>query len=286
MSIFYALRRILAKHFGFHMLIPLFFGAVAEVLSAAFGGRAIGQALTSLGVPVLGIVITYLVVMVLIIKREASAPYELANFTKVEEQLEDATSYFALCAIPMRDWFEPGAFKYFALLLWKKEQCKDFRYERVIIFPNPKQKREVEETTLDRYHAEALAKAHHMLDIPMGWLGPNDMREIRDGMREIVQVLPWDKRVLLERVPALLRWLPERVVKGFEWPLELDFAVVEQPNGPVVIIVPFRKLEVMVLRGSDTNPFVSLAKAIRNKVFDSRDRVRLGHDFPRLLGIG
>lgn len=286
MNIWIALRRIVAKHFLYHMVIPLAVGALAEVFLASRGPDRTLQAATAdllrfqLVLPVLAVICTYLIVMLLIITRETTTPFEIASFTKVEQQLQHATSYFALCAIPMREWFEPGAFKYFSLLLSKKQACDaTFRYDRVIIVAESGQKRDAEATILDRYHAEALATAHRMLGIPMGWLRPTELRHIMRALKP-------EQRIVVQRMPKALRLLPATLVSRFPWPVQLDFAIVERPGGKVVIIVPFKKAEAMVLDGNDAAPYEALAEAVKGKVYEQDLKtVRLDHDFPRLLGI-
>lgn len=286
MNIWTALRRILAKHFLYHMVIPLAFGVMADVFLAS-PIAALAEWLhiqyvipvARYVVPVLAVMGTYLIVMLLIITRETATPFEIANFTTVEQLIKNATSYFAVCAIPMREWFEPGAFKYFALLLSEKHsRGVAFRYDRVIIFSNSGQRRDAEATILDRYHAEALAMAHRKLDIPMGWLGPKNIRKI-------VRDLQPEQRIVLQGIPASFRWLPGSLSQ-FLWPVEFDFALIDRPQGKAVIIVPFKKSVAVVLEGNDVAPYESLSEAIKAKVYEEDGKtIRFDRDFPRLLGI-
>jgi hypothetical protein len=276
-----ALRRILGKHFVYHMAIPLAVGVLAEAIVIRAGGKTwtfvLGDLFTAQhAVPVIAIILAYWIVMVLIITVEGSTPFESSNYTKVEQQLQHATSYFALCDIPMREWFEPGAFKYFSLLAsWQKASGGTFKYERVIVFTTDTQKRNAEATVLDRYHAEALATAHRRLGIPMGWLGPGELRAI------LSKSTPADQMLFL-RIPPAWRRLPARWRR---WPVTLDYAVIDRPSGKAVIIVPFKKREAAVLEGDEAAPYIRLAETIRGKVFEQDGTLRLDHDFPRLIGI-
>jgi len=290
MIIWYALRRIFAKHFLFHMTIPLLGGAVTELYlvprlvspGSASGPTTILELLTwEHLIPVIGIVASYLIVMLFLVTKEVSIPFETANFTRVAQQLRDATSYFALCDIPMREWFEPGAFKYFSLLQSKKESAPGgFRYERVIVFKHARNKSDAEATVLDRFHADALATSHRRLGIPMGWLGPNEFREILGTVEK-------QHRLKFRKVPRLLRWIPDGVLRSLPLPAELDFAVIDRAIGKAVIIVPFKKSETVVLEGDDAKPYLDVAERIKAKVYEADGiTIRLDHDFPGLLGIG
>jgi hypothetical protein len=300
MNIWATLRRILAKHFAYHMAIPLFVGAAVEVLRLMYTRGAFSVSLAGFFtpghiipafsdafaglltlehiLPVLAVIIAYLLV---IITNEADTPFEIANFTRVEQALLRATSYFALCDIPMREWFEPGAFKYFSLLLSKRQSCGGaFRYDRVIVFTTPARKRDAEATVLDRYHAEALATAHRRLKIPMGWVGANELQDIL-----LHDVAP-EHRMLFRHVPARWRWAPAFVLQRCSWPVQLDFAIIDRPEGKAVIIVPFKKADATVLEGDAIVPYETLAASIRAKVYEpDGKKVRLDHDFPRLLGV-
>jgi hypothetical protein len=280
MIIWMALRKIFAKHFLYHMAIPLIGGALTELYVVPYLGLTPPIGLTDLFtakhlVPVVGVVTSYLVVMFFIVTKEVSVPFETANFRRVEQALRDATSYFALCDIPMREWFEPGAFKYYSLLQSKKEADPHrFRYERVIVFKREADRRYAEETVLDRYHADALATSHRKFQIPMGWLPPTEFREILNRV-------PKEHRLLFRRIPAVLRVLPPWIMRRLPLPAQLDFAVIERPSGKAVIIVPFKKSPTVVLQGDDATPYVAFADAIRAKVYQEDGTIRLDHDFAR-----
>ncbi|HEV7239011.1 MAG TPA: hypothetical protein VGQ36_07185 [Thermoanaerobaculia bacterium] len=285
MSIWTALRRIFAEHFLYHMAIPLFIGALVEVYRVTtIEERTVHVAVEGLLnlahiVPIAVVVVTYFVVMLFIVTHDTAPPFETANYSIVDQQLQHATRYFAFCGIPFREWFGPGPFKYFALLAAKKHHCTtSFRYDRVIVFATNRQKLNAESTILDRYHAESLATAHKELDIPMGWLGPKELRQAAHSCKK-------PERLKLQRIPRALSWLPVRLLSMRLWPLQLDFAVIEHEGSTkrIVLIVPFKKAETIVLKDDDASPYLTLADAIEQIVFE-KGKVRKDHNFLALLG--
>src|SRR5262245_24210815 len=106
----------LKKHLLYHLIIPLIGGISVEyvdhrfvseesAIAALFGGIFWFRTL----VLILGVAISWVLVMLLLINHETKRRITRRNLMKLEKRLNSATSYFGVSIIPLEDWFEPGS---------------------------------------------------------------------------------------------------------------------------------------------------------------------------------
>ncbi len=281
------LRRIFAKHILYHMAIPLVVGALFEfVYTKMSKSISFGQAVSEMTasqhiVPVLGVLVAYLVVMYFILSRETeSVPYNPYNIGAVDDHLSEATGYFAVNQVHLRDWLTPGGFRYYSLLLRKKrrveEAGKAFQYQRVMIFASEREYNDALTQALDRPHAWALAQSHRDFRIPLSYIKPEEFRTLLDA-------IPQDDRAAFLKPQAWPKWLIKLIgYRRCTWMFHFDFALIERPGGDIVLLAPTGKENVRIVRDQRVKVYEQLIDKIKD-IVHSEGRVRGDHEFRKLL---
>lgn len=185
-SIFKTIMKLMSRQLVLHLLIPLIGGVGFEILVswliAMYRGLPfhLSEHLLSPQVAILygGILITYLAIAALYVHREAKEPWEQSETKKLDRTLEHATSFFATCTIPLKDWFEPHMQQYFSQIVKRQLAYKDFKQERVLLFFHENQLADAKVQYLDGLYAKPLAAIHQNYGIDLGYLRPDEVEPI------------------------------------------------------------------------------------------------------------
>jgi hypothetical protein len=269
-------RRIVIQH----ILYPLLFGVVADVLSMRYITRT---APTWKEVPshlfavdhvafIVGIVATYICIMYLQVKRETGLTYNVKNLLTVKEKLDGAKSYFALSPISMRQWFNPPALSYFSLLLSEQHPApgaqnepalgRRFDYVRTAVFSSNRKYSLATTPYLDRDFSFAFAWVHDDFGIPLAFVTTEELCALLDVMeplerRELISLPRFLRRIRWRwieedlRPPFLPRLIPNLRAKWAQSfllsHLNLDFALIDYGDRKVVLRAPTGKENVSVI---------------------------------------
>lgn len=229
------IRKIFARHLALHFIVPIIVGLIVESLIAwkrcTTNCKPWLDYLFTLerGVLIGVAFVIYLVVMFLILRDETKKGMRRLGLGVLEEALQDATSYFSVATIKLREWFEPSTQVYLATLMRRKLEAPDFRHDRVLLFFTKGQFKDLNSQYLDGYFAKAFIETHKMSGIGLGYLEPSQVSKILKDLsieeRKAVGYYParWPNGLL--KVVSL-HWLRKRKRSR-----RLAFAFVEQGPG-------------------------------------------------------
>ncbi len=287
------LRRISGRHLKYHMLYPLAIGALLEFAfifwsqPVWWSWDAVWKTLLEMGrlqhiVPVLGVVLTYLVLLYRFVIKATVIPYNPMNLSTVRDYLREATGYFALSPIRLKDWFKPNSVRYFSMLLENKtraeQENRNFDYQRVVVFARDRDYHDALTQVLDRPYSWALSRFHGDFEIPLAYIKQHELASVLD------RVEPKGRPTLL----GSTAW-PQWMIKRFNlhrrkpWIFHLDFALIYSPNGNIVIVAPIQKEDAIVINDDRVRIYEQLVDEIRKATHDKQGRVRHDHDFVELI---
>jgi hypothetical protein len=262
------LRKILGKHAWLHLIIPLLVGLLFHSLVSHYReGRGWETLLKDLmsfqtAVFVVGLFVTYLLIMYHLIKKETSMKIRGTDLALLDGTLAQAHSYFATSTIGMEEWFDPISQVFLACIVKRKLQQQAFRDERVLLFSRRGEIEELNMPYLDGYYARRVAELHIHWGTPLGFLG---RRDIFGALSE----LSFEERKKLGCYPGWLAWCPDRLLRSIplNWVRvrmpELDFALVENQDGnKSVLLVSKRGEDVRVFRVTKTDVVSAYAKFV------------------------
>lgn len=177
------LRRILRRHVTHHLLIPLIVGLAVDILIAySFTHHLqhwneLKKYLLSVERAGLigGIFVAYFLVMYFVVKEETSISIDPRDREVLRENLEDATSFFALNTIAVREWFGPAAQEYLSEIEKYHKKAGGFRHERVLLFFRRKDYADLVTPYLDYHYAHALVQMHKNYGITLAFLERKDI---------------------------------------------------------------------------------------------------------------
>src|SRR5690349_4872328 len=104
----------LKKHSIYHLIIPLAGGIIVDIIIKLLFGddnkiiKLIGPFNYHLLSLILGVWISWLIVMVILINQESKKRVDERTLATLEDTLNDATSYHGVSVIPLTEWFEPA----------------------------------------------------------------------------------------------------------------------------------------------------------------------------------
>ncbi len=201
---FRVIRKIFQRHIKYHLIFPLIVGLGIEYATHRLIETQKGLFWTWLSIlaPVLGIVLTYLAVMFFIFRGETEMGLRRIGSNKLENALREATGFFGIGAIELREWFEPSPQVYLATILKRKIENPNFIYNRVFIFSEVAF-RDLDSQYLNSYYAKALIEQHIAHGIGLAYLGPDELTGVM-------------KHFNLDEVCAIgyyPRWLPRKLLK-------------------------------------------------------------------------
>ena len=183
------IRRIARTEVLYHLLIPLALGFVGEAAFAyAFGiatdWATLRRYLISVerGGFVLGALLAYSVIMYLVIRRTTNVGMRRLGLAVLEDALKDATSYFALGTVRLKEWFDPSMQAYLATINKHAASCANFRHDRVLLFFSKSDIKDLGSDYLDGYYAKSLIELHKQYGIHLGFLERNEIFALLDEL--------------------------------------------------------------------------------------------------------
>jgi hypothetical protein len=279
---FRVIRKIIQRHFKYHLLIPLIVGLLVEYGSEFLEKRYHGIFSSVLPfAPILGVVGAYLAVTYIAFVHDTRIGIERITSLKLERALVEATGFFGLGAIGLREWFEPSPQVYLGTILNRKIKNPAFIYNRVLIFSGSAYK-DLNSQYLDGYYAKSLIEIHKAHEIGLGYLKPGEIDKIMANNFDLAEG---------KAIGYYPHWLPEWLRKATpgSWRRignrKLALAVVEY--GDKNRFMPFSKHGVVVDVGDTPdsitdearkNAYEKLIKKIKDKVFDGA-KIEAEHDF-------
>jgi hypothetical protein len=293
--IFRILRKILQRHSKLHLVIPMVAALGLDYLTATytlhrflsweeFWLRALAAGLT--------VLVTYLVIMYFLIKKETSIRVSGIDLEILRRSLRNATGLFATSTIPFIEWFDPVSQVYFSIIVGQQIVNRSFRHSRVFLFFGQGEIRNLDSMYLDGYYSKCLAEIHQNYEMKPAFLRPGEIAGL------LAQVSPEDAAVFGRRrtwFPYWLRLPPRRgsksVVLAPHWWYSrnaFDFALIELPTRKCVLRVSKPGQEVRIERIDDTNKVAAyerLVMAINGIVYDagtSPPELRPENDFSNL----
>lgn len=278
---FRVIRKIIQRHFKYHLLIPLIVGLVVEYGSELLEQRYHGVFSSLLPfAPVVGIVGAYLAVTYIIFIHDTRIGIERITSLKLERALKDATGFFGVGAIGLREWFEPSPQVYLATIMKRKIDNPAFIYNRVLIFSESAFK-DLRSQYLDGYYAKSLIEIHKAHEIGLGYLRPKEMDEIMATFdlaegKAIGYYPPWLPEWLRKVTPRNWRRIGNR---------RLALAVVEygddnrfMPFSKRGVVVDVSEIADSITDEARKNAFHKLMIGIKDKVFEGPE-IEAEHDF-------
>ena len=279
---FRIIRKILQRHVKDHLLKPLAVGLTIEIVIKYLARGHEGPIWTVLDViaPLLGIFVTYLVVMYRIFKDETEVGMQRITSPTLERALERATGFFGIGAIELREWFEPSPQVYLASIMKRKLDYPDFTYNRVLIFSKSAYK-DLNSPYLNGYYAKALVDIHTRNGIGLAYLTPKELGSIMkkfglDEGKAIGYYPAWLPNWLLKITPGSLRGV---------WHRRLALAVVKHgkdrrflPFTKDGVIVEVKDIPDKITDEARNNAYSKLVDEIEKRVLKGTG-IDPGHDF-------
>jgi hypothetical protein len=266
----------------YHLIFPLVVGLGIEFETHRLAETRQGIFWTSLSLlaPIIGIVLTYLVVMFFVFRSETRMGLRRITSNKLEDALKEATGFLGVAAIDLREWFEPSPQVYLATILKRKMEKSDFVYNRILVFSKSGFK-DLNSQYLDFYFAKALIEQHKAHGIGLAYLRPAELTQImrkfdvREG-KAIGYYPNWLPVWLLKATPASWRTI---------WHRRLALSVVQQdgnerfmPFSKDRINVDVEDIKDKIPDDARINAYQKLVGEIRRTVFKGAV-IDADHDF-------
>lgn len=276
------IRKIFQRHLMYHLIFPLVVGLGIEFETHRLAETRQGIFWTSLSLlaPIIGIVLTYLVVMFFVFRSETRMGLRRITSNKLEDALKEATGFLGVAAIDLREWFEPSPQVYLATILKRKMEKSDFVYNRILVFSKSGFK-DLNSQYLDFYFAKALIEQHKAHGIGLAYLRPAELTQImrkfdvREG-KAIGYYPNWLPVWLLKATPASWRTI---------WHRRLALSVVQQdgnerfmPFSKDRINVDVEDIKDKIPDDARINAYQKLVGEIRRTVFKGAV-IDADHDF-------
>ena len=186
MGIYKIFLKLMSRRLLSHLIAPLIFGVGFEIL-IAWGIAWYHGSTISLREYLIsperfglygGILVTYLIIAGVNVHREARSPWQKEETERLDRTLKDATSFFATCTIPLKEWFEPYMQQYFSQMVKHQLANQDFRQERVLLFFKDSQLADAKTQYIDGLYARPLCMIHQNYGIKLGYLKPAEIEAI------------------------------------------------------------------------------------------------------------
>jgi hypothetical protein len=283
----------LKKHSVHHLIIPLAGGFAVEWLVHKFieyffgHNKEVADFVSTLGfrstILVLGVGISWLIVMFFMIRHETSKRVEENSLAILEENLKKAIGYHGVSVIRLTEWFDPALLLYVTRLMRHKLDANNLRHERTLLFFSDREEGKSKvELTDEYYYGRCLARMHLDLRIPLSFLTRKDIFDLLEDVGEkekaALCLYPrWTNWRFLkkaqEKIP--LRHLRLRIPS-------LDFALLSNTDGTTTVLQFSKHGEKVNIKAETTKekvkPFEDVIKKIKGMVYES-DRLRASHNF-------
>jgi hypothetical protein len=282
----------LKKHSVHHLIIPLAGGFAVEWLVHKFieeffgHNEEVAKIVSTLSfrfsILVLGVGISWLVVMFFMIWHETNKRVEENSLAILDENLKKAIGYHGVSVIRLTEWFDPALLLYVTRLMRRKLEANDLRHERTLVFFSDREEGKSKvELTDEYYYGRCLARMHLDLRIPLSYLTRTDIFDLLDQVDE-------DEKKALCLYPRWTNWSFLKQVQKF--PLRrlrlripsLDFALLTNSDGSTTVLQFSKHGEKVNIKAETTKekvkPYEDLINRIRGVVYES-DRLRASHNF-------
>lgn len=285
----------LEKHSVYHLIIPLSGGIVVDIiLKLLFGDdnkvvKLIGPFKFHLLSLILGVCISWLIVMFILINQESKKRVDEHTLATLEDTLNDATSYHGVSVIPLTEWFQPAVQIYVTRILSRKLQQNNFRHERTLLFFSDEEYRRCTTELMDEYYyGKCLAHMHRDCGIPLSFMQRKDVFALLDKLDDQCKLrLNCDPEWTNKANSNHRRRLPWRR-RGNKVD-NLDFALVTKPDDSTVVLRLSRHGEKIIIKddileGDDAKPYAELVRQIQDTVYKS-SKLKLNHNFIKIYGF-
>jgi hypothetical protein len=282
----------LKKHSVHHLIIPLIGGFAVEwlvhqLIEKIFGhneevARIVSTLSFRFSILVLGVGISWLVVMFFMIWHETNKRVEENSLAILEENLKEAIGYHGVSVIRLTEWFDPALLLYVTRLMRRKLEANNLRHERTLVFFSDREEEKSKvEMTDEYYYGRCLARMHLDLRIPLSFLTRKDifnlLEEAEEEEKRALCLYPrWTNWKFLKRAQRFpLRRLRLRIPS-------LDFALLTNTDGSKTVLQFSKHGEKVDIKAETTKekikPYEDLITRIRGVVYES-DRLRASHNF-------
>ena len=258
--------RIAREALALHLLLPL----VGSILVGSFVAYLRGTALRALpaywlehSAELVTVYVVFIAVLVNLARRETGI--RVTNLATLDDELPGSEGYFALAAIPLREWFDPSVQVYLARLFAHQAATPGFRHDRVVLFLTRGSFLDVHSSFLDEYHARCLSKLHRQFGAELAFLRPEKLFELLDGLT------PEDKAALgYSKTARFIRrvkipWTTKRLVDS------LAFAEIRAAGGSKCVVVFFKapgELSVRSIKDKvPMRPYENLLERVRETIY-------------------
>jgi hypothetical protein len=297
--------KIMRSQIWFHLVFPLIAGGIIEALCLHFLGEQnnhvfvysvqdrpklpdmFEDVFASLrGISfVFGVFFTYLCIAFVKIKKDTSTPTAGSSIPRLDRILGKAQSYFVVSSLPIKEYFDPVSQVYLARVIKKKLIRKEeFDFQRILLFYDEHSYRAHEYAFLDGYYANCFAKIHQQYNMPLGYVPPENIRSILDGLnestkQEILRIWFLPKKIacnswLINHAP--LRWL--RIKQKI-------FILVNDGHKETVVLIEKKGLEPSInelTEENTVNAYADFVKNIKKEIYDPTGTVlKEDNDFIR-----
>jgi hypothetical protein len=294
MGIWWILLTKFKKHSVYHLVIPLLGGLAVEGIVEAvvlifFSHHPRLVTLTHsfwfhLLTLISGVCISWFIVMVILINQETKKRVEEEALARLEETLDDATSYYGVSVIPLTEWFDPAIQIYVTKILSRALQRNGFRHERTLLFFSDKDYERCRTELLDEYYyGKCLAHMHRDCGIPLSFMKRADVDAVMHQLDDKYKAsLGWTNNTPTKhRRRLFLRRIDSRIDN-------LDFGLVTKPDDSTAVLRVSKCGEKVVIKdileGDAAEPYSNLVRQIKKTVYKS-SRLKRHHNFLRNYGF-
>jgi hypothetical protein len=263
-------------HFYVPLAVTIVLSTVLAIVSGARTPTAILEYLLHGPIwEILAIYLTFALVFGFELKKHTEA--RIANMGVLKDSLPGSSSYFAVSATPLHEWFDPAVQVYLATILGYRSTAPNFVHERVLLFFDEPSLDDVHLSFSEEYFAKCLNAIHREFSIPLAFLRASELFDVLDDLSlEDRDVLGWFPR----RHKFRPRWLrrPRYVSAN---PRTMAFGVGYVGTQPTFVILFLKESEVLRLTSVNDparmRPYVELATRIRGRI-RAKDGVSLNRD--------
>ena len=272
------LARILTKHVGLHLIVPLIVGLLFHAVAVHFIHQTPwSESLSDLWsleaiIFVAGLLLTYTIIMYFLIRSETSARISGTDLAVLDSMMKDSVSYFATSTIRMKEWFDPISQVFLSTIIKRKLQQTSFRDERVLLLWRRNELDDLHSMFLDGYYARRLSEVHIQCGTPVAYLSRQEIIAI------VKKLSPQEKEHLGY----------SRSVVSKIWPQlrQLDFALIQKKDAKYILRVSKKGQNVRIERVAEDHvaSYERFVALIRERVYQTgTEEFDDAHDFGKFF---